>query len=120
MKFLCNMGISPKTVAFLRSQGHDAKRLLEEKLERLADSDILDKARAEQSIILTNDLDFGQLLAASRAELPSVVVFRLDDMSAANVNRYLLRIIEEYSQDLAAGAVLSVDERVIRVRRLPI
>jgi predicted nuclease of predicted toxin-antitoxin system len=114
------MGISPKTVAFLRLQGYEAKRLLEENLERLTDSGLLDKARAEHSIILTNDLDFGELLAASHAALPSVIIFRLHDMSAANVNRLLLKIINEYSQDLADGAVFSVDERAIRVRRLPI
>ena len=120
MKFLCNMGISPKTVAFLRAQGHDAKRLLEERLERLADSEIVDKARAEQSVILTSDLDFGQLLAASRAEMPSVIIFRLDDMSAPNVNRYLLKVIQGHADELTRGAILSVDERAIRVRRLPI
>lgn len=120
MKFLGNMGISPKTIAYLRAQGHEAKRLLEENLERLPDSDILDKARAEQSIVLTSDLDFGQLLAASRAELPSVIIFRLDDMSAPNVNRYLTTIIDDYADDLARGAIISVDERAVRVRRLPI
>lgn len=68
MKLLCNMGISPKTVAFLRSQGHEAKRLLEENLERIADANILDKARLEQSIVVTSDLDFGELRAACRAQ----------------------------------------------------
>ncbi len=77
MKFLCNMGISPKTVEFLRAQGHEAKCLLQEGLERLPDPDIVNKAEQEESIILTNDLDFGNLLAASGAELPSVVIFRL-------------------------------------------
>ncbi len=120
MRFLGNMGISPKTIAFLRAQGHEAKRLLEENLERLTDSEILDKARIERSIVLTNDLDFGQLLAASRTELPSVIIFRLDDMSAPNVNRHLTKIINDYAGDLAGGAIISVDERAIRIRRLPI
>jgi hypothetical protein len=49
-----------------------------------------------------------------------VVIFRLRDMSAASVNRHLLKIIDDYPRDLAEGAILSVDEQAIRVRRLPI
>jgi predicted nuclease of predicted toxin-antitoxin system len=44
MKFLADMGISPRAVDFLRDMGHDAVHLYEEGLERLPDSDILAKA----------------------------------------------------------------------------
>jgi predicted nuclease of predicted toxin-antitoxin system len=76
MKFLADMGISPKTVSFLRDLGHQAVHLHEEGLGRLSDSEILEKARREESIVLTHDLDFGDLLAASGAQLPAVVIFR--------------------------------------------
>ena len=59
------MGISRATMRWLRSLGHDAVHLREEALDRMANSDILEKARAEQKIVLTSDLDFGDLLAAS-------------------------------------------------------
>jgi predicted nuclease of predicted toxin-antitoxin system len=114
------MGISPVTITFLRNLGHDAKRLLEEGLERLPDPEILEKARRESSILLTSDLDFGELVALSKSHLPSVIIFRLENMSAENVNRYLLRIIDEHAADLEQGAILSVSEERIRVRRLPI
>lgn len=48
MKLLGNMGISPKTIEYLRSLGYEAKRLIEEELERLPDDQILEKARAEE------------------------------------------------------------------------
>ena len=60
MKFLVDMGISPRTVAFLKSHGHDATHLLDANLERLADPDILNKARLEGRVLLTHDLDFGE------------------------------------------------------------
>jgi predicted nuclease of predicted toxin-antitoxin system len=100
--------------------GHDAKRLLEENLERLPDLDILEKARLERSIVLTNDLDFGDLLAASGAGLPSVILLRLDDMRPDNVNRYLSTVINRYAGELDKGAIISVSDQNIRVRRLPI
>lgn len=120
MKFLVDMGISPRTVAFLSSQGHDATHLLDANLERLADPDIIDKARLEGRVLLTHDLDFGELLAASGAGLPSVIIFRLQNMRPEQVNRYMLAAIEEYEDALTAGAVLSVSEGRVRLRYLPI
>lgn len=80
MKFLADMGISPKVVTFLADEGHDAVHLHEQGLDRLPDSEILRKARDEMRILLTHDLDFGELVAASGDRLPSVVIFRLRNM----------------------------------------
>jgi predicted nuclease of predicted toxin-antitoxin system len=120
MKFLANMGISPDTVAFLLSLGHEATHLHAEGLDRLPDPEILVKARAEGAIVLTSDLDFGELLAASGEQLPSVVIFRLQDMHPASVNHYLRQVLDRHSEDLTKGAILSINERNIRARLLPI
>lgn len=54
MKFLADMGISPRTVEKLRREGYDAVHLVEERLEKLEDRrEILTKARDEGRIILT-------------------------------------------------------------------
>ncbi|MBI3362958.1 MAG: DUF5615 family PIN-like protein [Chloroflexi bacterium] len=120
MKFLANMGISPVTVDWLRSQGHEAVHLHEEELDQLADSEIMDKARREERIVLTSDLDFGDLLAASREQLPSVIIFRLRNMRPENVHRHLFQVIEHHADELEKGVVVSITEDQLRVRRLPI
>jgi predicted nuclease of predicted toxin-antitoxin system len=120
MRFLANMGISPVTVEFLRDLGHDAVHLHDLGFDRWADANILDKAREEGWVVLTSDLDFGDLLAASQAALPSVVIFRLRDMRPANVNAHLLAMLEQHADDLIQGVVVSVAERNLRLRRLPI
>lgn len=53
MRFLGNMGISPRTIEYLRACNHDASHLHEEGLDTLPDSVILEKARAEGAILLT-------------------------------------------------------------------
>ena len=58
MKFLADMGISPKTVAFLREQGYEAVHLHEEGLDRLEDPAILAKAREEGFILLKDGSGF--------------------------------------------------------------
>ena len=120
MKFLADMGISLKTVHHLQSMGHDALHLDELGLSRMPDSEILQKARQEDQIILTNDLDFSDLLAAGGFTLPSVIIFRLKDMRAVNVNRYLDKILTGYEEDLTGGVVMSIRENRIRAHKLPI
>jgi predicted nuclease of predicted toxin-antitoxin system len=115
------MGISPRTIEFLRTQKHEAVHLHEQGLDTLPDAVILEKARAEGAILLTCDLDFGELAIASKNALPSVIIFRLKPpMRADKVNRYLLRVIEEHADDLTKGAIISVTEGQVRMRHLPI
>jgi predicted nuclease of predicted toxin-antitoxin system len=120
MRFLADMGISPSAVSALCSSGHDATHLADLALHTLPDGAILEKARAESRVVLTSDLDFGELLAAGGANLPSVVIFRLHDMRPANIGRHLDEVISRFGYALASGAVVSVTEGRIRVRLLPI
>jgi predicted nuclease of predicted toxin-antitoxin system len=120
MKFLGDMGISPRNIAFLREQGIEAVHLHELGLEQLPDTDIVRKAREEGHIILTHDLDFGELLALSGADVPSVVIFRLQNMRPDNVNRYLKILVTDHHAALHEGAIAIVNETRIRIRRLPI
>ena len=96
MRFLADMGISPRTVEFLRDAGHDAVHLLDRGLHELGDPDILQLAREEERILLVHDLDFSDLVAASGGELPSVVVFRLRDMRPASVNEHLRLLLDRH------------------------
>jgi len=120
MKFLGDMGIYPRTIALLREQGYDAIHLIEENLEKMTDQNILDKARQEERILLTVDLDFAQLLAISGDSLPSVILFRLGNVSREVVNRRLLAILNNYATELTNGLIISVTDVSIRLRHLPI
>lgn len=120
MRFLADMGISPRTVAYLRESGHDAIHLNDQNLGRLPDPEILDKARSEERILLTHDLDFGELIAASAAHLPSVIIFRLRNMRPDSLNRYMAVILKEHEDLLENGFILSVTEGQTRARSLPL
>jgi predicted nuclease of predicted toxin-antitoxin system len=120
MKFLADMGISPRTVNWLKSADYDAVHLVDEGLEKLADDEILKKARNEERILLTVDLDFGYLLAISKEILPSVIIFRLGNESYDVINERLAEVLKRFGEELAAGAIISVKNYRFRVRRLPI
>jgi predicted nuclease of predicted toxin-antitoxin system len=120
VKLLLDMGMARSTTALLISQGYDTVHLRDQGLQRLADEAIVEKALSEGRVILTHDLDFGRIVALSRGKLPSVITFRLEDMRAAHVNHYLTDVLARFEDQLRAGALISVNEQKIRVRRLPI
>jgi predicted nuclease of predicted toxin-antitoxin system len=120
VKFLADMGVSPLTVQALRQRGYDAVHLMDERLERLPDPQIMVKAVQEKRIVLTFDLDFGDLLAASADILPSVIIFRLKTPIPAITTERLLVALSEFESALMTGAILTVEDKRYRLRRLPI
>jgi len=118
MKFLADMGISPVTVAWLNQQGHDTKHLSEERLHKLSDREIFDKADRENRIVLTTDLDFGEIAVSVPSSKISVIIFRQENRTPASINQYLLKVIDTAKGDLEKGAIITVQEGRIRIRHL--
>ena len=108
MKFLSDMGISMSTVRSLREDGHDAVHLREQGLARLPDAGIVEKAESEGRVVLTFDLDFGDLLALSRRNLPSVVIFRLRNQTPSSVTAKLRDVLSQRGRMLEEGAIIIV------------
>jgi len=107
-------------VAFPHALGHDAVHLSDQGLGRLPDPGIVEKARQEGRIVLVHDLGFGELVAASGTTLPSVITFRLRNMHPDRVNSALQSILSQHGEALEQGAMMSVTEGQVRVRRLPL
>lgn len=120
IEFLADMGIYLRTVSWLREQGYDVVHLRDEGLQTLSDQEILAKAKREKRIILTVDLDFSQLLAISGDNLPSVILFRLGNENYNLINQRLTIVLRDCTKALKTGAIVSVTDRIFRIRLLPI
>ncbi len=120
MKLLLDMGVSPRTAEFLCGQQHDAVHLRDRGLQRLPDPDIVTLAVAESRVVVTFDLGFSRILALQQLAQPSMILFRLERFKTNDVNHLLLSLLEKFELDLLAGAVLVVDPRGTRLRKLPI
>ncbi len=121
MMFLADMGVSQKTVRWLRAAlGSDVVHVREEGMQQASDADIIDKARREGRIVLTFDLDFADIMAASGEPLPSIVLFRLENCTPENVNRRLATLLKQSSDALKSGAIVIVEDARYRVRFLPV
>ncbi len=106
MRFLADMGVAVPIVEELRRQGHDALHLRDEGLQRNPDQQILDKAIAEDRILLTFDLDFGELAALARDQVVSVTLFRLSNARMANVALRLAAVLDASADALRTGAIV--------------
>lgn len=120
MRFLADMGVSQQVVEWLRMNGHEAVHLRDEGLQRLPNGEIFQKAGREQRIVLTFDLDFGEILAASGGQIVSVILFRLRNTRTSFVIQRLDDVLNQSSADLSQGAIVVVEDGRHRVRSLPI
>jgi predicted nuclease of predicted toxin-antitoxin system len=120
MRFLADMGVSIIVCDWLRAAGHDVTHLRDERLQRLPNGEIFLKAAQEQRVLLTFDLDFGEILAGSGGETVSVAVFRLRNSRTAHVIDRLGTVLDLSAAALTDGAIIVVEDGRHRVRRLPL
>ena len=120
MRFLADMGVSMRVVEWLRSSGHDAVHLRDEGLQKLPNGEIFQKAVREQRIVMTFDLDFGEIVAGSGGGSVGVILFRLRNTRADFVIQRLKSVLEQSTEELTEGAVVLVEDGRHRVRRMPI
>ncbi|MDO8392310.1 MAG: DUF5615 family PIN-like protein [Actinomycetota bacterium] len=120
MKFLVDMNLSPRWVDFLVAARHDAVHWVEVGAANAPDRVILAHAHTHGQVILTQDLDFGTLLAVGGLSTPSVIQFRAQAILPSDVGDQLLTAIEVAREHLDTGALVTVDPIGHRVTVLPI
>jgi predicted nuclease of predicted toxin-antitoxin system len=108
-----------RVTSWLNSQGHDAIHLRDEGLQRLPNGEIFDKAFAESRVIVTFDLDYGEIVALSKGRKTGVILFRLRNARTSFVIQRLSEVIAQCPDALARGAVVIVEETRHRVREFP-
>jgi len=120
VRFLVDMNVDIRVAEWLRSQGHDVVHLRDEGLQRMPNGEIFEKALTENRVVLTSDLDFGEIAAALKDTSGKVLLLRLHNSRARHVIGRLDNVIPRVVDDLEMGAVVTVEETRHRVRRLPI
>ena len=119
-RLLLDQGLPRSTGALLAEAGWDVAHASEIGMSRADDVDILQRARAEQRVCVTLDADFHALLATSGEPGPSVVRVRKEGLDAGALAALLQAVWPDVEEALTAGAMVTVTDRAIRVRRLPI
>lgn len=85
-KFLLDANLSPNTAGCLRDLGFDVKSITGEKLGYLLDEGVVQMAKKEGRIIITFDLDFGEIYHEKEHGKIGIIVLRLNDQTPENTN----------------------------------
>ena len=114
------MGVSYKVASWLNSIGHNAIHLSEEGLHTMEDYQIVVKATDENRIILTADMDFGQILSFTKLSSVSVIQFRLFDLAPDNLISKLNIVFDSFPEQLSSHVIITIQENKIRLKNLPL
>jgi predicted nuclease of predicted toxin-antitoxin system len=114
------MNLSQELGRLLETQGHDWRHVRDFGLGRAEDQQIVEAAKTSHEVILTHDLDYGQLLAFSGDVWPSVVIFRCRNILPAALFSLMVKNWDEWGPALEEGALIIVEDAAARIRRLPI
>lgn len=79
------MCVDVRVAEWLRERGHDAVHLRDQGLQRLPNGEIFTKAIDEHRVVLTADLDFGEIAAALQGATANVLLLRLRNPRWAEV-----------------------------------
>lgn len=120
MKLLVDMNLSPGWVNLLAGAGIEAVHWSLLGAANALDTEIMAYASANGYVVLTHDLDFSAILAATHGEKPSVVQIRSDDLSLNAIGGQVIRALLHAAADLEEGALLAIDPKRIRLRLLPL
>ncbi len=114
------MNLSPRWIEALASAGIEAVHWSKLGAWSAPDSEIMAYANANNHVVLTHDLDFGTILAATGGEKLSVVQIRADDVSSEVIGEKVIIALRQMASALEDGALLTIDTHRTRLRLLPL
>ena len=111
MRILIDVNLSPTGVTLFASRQMEAIHWTSVGDARATDDVVMAYAREHEYVVFTHDLDFGTLLALTRAVGPSVLQVRTQNVLPAAIGELVVRVATEQKAALEAGALVTVDER---------
>jgi predicted nuclease of predicted toxin-antitoxin system len=119
-RILLDQGLPRSAATALREAGWDVEHVSDLGMSQSTDRSILDFARAQGRTVVTLDADFHALLAVANESGPSVIRIRQEGLKGREVAALLLAIWSRIETQIQRGAMVTVTEKTIRVRNLPL
>ncbi|MGL5061720.1 MAG: DUF5615 family PIN-like protein [Microcoleus sp.] len=116
MRFLVDECTGVAVARWLRDRRHEVFSVYEE-ARGIDDDEIIQKAFAENWILITSDKDFGEKVYREQRPHRGIVLLRLENDRSVNKIDTLQRLLEAYSEQLSDSFIV-VTETQIRFARV--
>ncbi len=116
MRFLVDECTGPAVAHWLRERKHEVFSVYEQ-ARGMDDDAIIQKAFAEDWILITNDKDFGEKVYREQRLHRGIVLLRLEDERAISKIDTIRRLLERYADQLS-GHFVVVTETQVRFARM--
>jgi len=120
MKILVDMNLSPRWIDFFAENGVDAVHWTSIGRPDDPDIEIIAYAKLRDFVILTNDLDFGYILAISKGKKPSVIQTRTEVLDPDKIGGIVVSAVKVLAADIDSGALVTIGPGKTRVSLLPL
>ena len=117
MHFKVDENLHDDVAAALRSRGHDALTVHDQKMRGNSDSRLGEVCQTEGRAIVSLDLDFANVRDYPPWDYPGLIVLRLVDQSRACVLRVFSSVLDLLDRETLAGSLWIVEEHRVRIRR---
>ncbi|MBI4378006.1 MAG: DUF5615 family PIN-like protein [Nitrospinae bacterium] len=111
MRFLVDECTGPAVAEWLREQKYEVFSVYDE-ARGMDDNEIIQKAFAENWILITNDKDFGKRIYLERYPHHGVILLRLEDERAVIKIETLTRLLRNYADRLTGQFVVVTELKV--------
>jgi len=119
-KVLLDQGLPRSAAEQLRRAGSDTVHTGGIGMATADDASILQRANDDGRMVVTLDADFHRLMALAGATHPSVIRIRIEGLRGDALAHLIQEVPQFCRDDLIRGALVWVQERGIRIRRLPL
>jgi predicted nuclease of predicted toxin-antitoxin system len=115
MILVADEGVEGRIVAMLRTNGYSVTYIAES-FPRMEDPDILALAVSSNSVLVTKDKDFGELVFKEKLPHSGIVLIRLpEEMPSQRKAELVLNAFQTHGQEFS-GSFSVIDERFVRIR----
>ncbi len=116
MRFYADESVDYPIIEALRAWEHRVLAIVDDE-PALPDSEVLIRANEAESILITIDKDFGELVYLRKLSAQGVILLRLEDLTSRQKAGILLAVIEDYGATLEQAFTV-ISQQSVRSRPL--
>ncbi|MBI1893749.1 MAG: DUF5615 family PIN-like protein [Candidatus Rokubacteria bacterium] len=116
LAFKVDENLPEDVAAVLREAGHEAATVTSQGLAGAEDAQLSETLRREGRILVTLDVEFGDIRTYPPEEYPGIVVLRMTKQDKRHVLAAIRRILPVLRTDPVARRLWIVEEHAVRIR----